>query len=673
MHKIAAALLSSLVATASAATLKSREEIVAAFDAGLVDTCADAPEITQSNSNGRKIFFVSARLRWKDEGVCSDIEAGGQLYVLERVSDGYRPIERFGTSDGTIGGYVFSHSISNDESHGRYTWLGITREYSGTGHFADSGLYRLKDDGSLEKVAVPFPKALLEPYWPANGAAESVVLGFADDTISFNAGSDRLSPYGRMTIQQHADGLTLVAEPHSVQVPSESRRFNELGVAAYRESRFEAAIEYYLHAIKWQNVNAEAHSNLGLVYLRQKKYDAAIGSSLKVFDLPNAPFGIRASAAYNAGRAFEAKGDRARAAENYARAVQLQPTDERRAAFARMGSPLPAPSSTPLQRAQTDTDKQWIGGRAVPVRSVAQLPGFRLFSPPKDISGQSVADIAPSSGKGYWLATDRGLALVDEDFANTLTQSNVPSQFGNSVLRLIAHDGRLFATVRRGTQSVGIASIDDKLKWTWIADVPGVDDIHFARSRLWYSGSASIGWVDAMTRTVNSVATLGKVSWQLAAADDEAWFTLYNGGIAHVDARATPAIVERFDASRGLRLEHTVAIEIDDARVWVSHGDFDEQTGGLSVVDRKTGAMTKMTATINNIPLGGQQLLRDGRYLYAGNDHGQLVELDISNEEGTLYTCSAVWPGCRIRRMVTIGQHVWLVLLPAGVARFDRH
>jgi hypothetical protein len=335
------------VSTAAAAPLKSRQEISAPRSAD-ASTCYDTPTLTEAQKGGWKLVFVSATARWKENGSCTRDSAGEHLAVYEEVGDGYRELKSVEFSDGggTTAPVLFTVSVTGDSKQPPETLLAIELHYSGTGNFVDYQLYRLSRSGDPQPVPVTSPATLIQPRLHDGQGIVGPGYDFADDRISFgmsimNPGESNRFPsggsaFGTMKLVPAKEGLELVPEPQSLQLPSESSRLNQLGLAAYQQKRYDDAVEYYRQAMRWHRLNHEAKSNLALAYLRLKQPTRAIEVATEVLQTTDAPVAIRAASAYNLGLAYESIGERQRATELYVTALQLQPSQARRDAVERM-------------------------------------------------------------------------------------------------------------------------------------------------------------------------------------------------------------------------------------------------------------------------------------------------------------------------------------------------
>lgn len=86
--------------------------------------------------------------------------------------------------------------------------------------------------------------------------------------------------------------------------------------------RLEDAVRYYQEAIRLKKDYSEAYNNLGTVYMRQKRWDDAIAMFQKA--LENLYYATPEMAYYNLARAYEEKGDEAKAVEYYETAIELK-------------------------------------------------------------------------------------------------------------------------------------------------------------------------------------------------------------------------------------------------------------------------------------------------------------------------------------------------------------
>jgi hypothetical protein len=342
---VLAVICSQLASAAFGATLLSREEITAAT-AVTEANCRGPTHIAEEQKLGRTLAFVKVTQFYEDNNACTEDEDVDWIAIYERIGDQYRFLRKASaTSIRFIEHRLVSQRVSTDPDQPPETLVVIEWHQEGSGNFVDYELYRLGTD-ALEPVEIQRPAMILSKHLAKGQRVGNEGLDFADDRIVFsmsivNPGESTRhatggSAQGEMKLLRGPTGLKLIPVPESLQLPHESNRLNALGIAAYREKRFDAAANYYRQALRWNPRNYEAQSNLALVHLRQNNLTEAIRISSDVLNAPDAPTAIQASAAYNVGRAYEAMGERDRAIEFYSTAVRLQDTPERRAAIERL-------------------------------------------------------------------------------------------------------------------------------------------------------------------------------------------------------------------------------------------------------------------------------------------------------------------------------------------------
>lgn len=311
--------------------------------------CYDTP-LYDLQGRERSVFaFVTTTIRPRVNGVCRDWVDGDELAIYIKYGDRYREITVI-RGEGILSPKLFVYSGTASKPMPQQVLLGVETEYSGTGNMREYQLFRVTTNSTNDVVLEPIPiTSAAEVISSRLGKGQGVVgpgYGFEDNRITFGMsitnGSESTrfptggSAYGDMMLVPAAKGFTLVPDPDSLQLPSESNRLNDLALAAYRAGKYDEALEQYRRALDWDHRNYDAAANLGLLYMRRKEWNAAIEISTRVIESQYASRAIRASAAYNAGRAFEAVGDSRRAAASYRMAIEFQDSPERRAALARL-------------------------------------------------------------------------------------------------------------------------------------------------------------------------------------------------------------------------------------------------------------------------------------------------------------------------------------------------
>ncbi len=94
------------------------------------------------------------------------------------------------------------------------------------------------------------------------------------------------------------------------------------GIELYREGQLAEAQRQLEEALKLDKSNSWVYYNLGLIYLEQRNYDPAIDSFRAALDGNLKPSWIEVWAHIKIGNAYDAKGDRARATNEYNKAVE---------------------------------------------------------------------------------------------------------------------------------------------------------------------------------------------------------------------------------------------------------------------------------------------------------------------------------------------------------------
>ncbi|HET7811624.1 MAG TPA: tetratricopeptide repeat protein [Steroidobacteraceae bacterium] len=308
--------------------------------------CYDAPRYSETGKSSWAIAFVATTTRAYIKGVCQDHIEGEELAIYRIYDQRYREIKVIRAGDGTLTPTLIRYNGTATNPMPEVVLLGIENSLSGTGNFREYELYRIADDDTLVPIPITSAAELLTPRL-AKGQGivgpgyvfEDFHVGFGmsitngNESVRFPEGG---SAYGDMILVRGVSGLTLAPDPESLQMPSDSNRLNQLALTAYRAEKYDEALDYYRQALDRDRRNHEAAANLGLLYIRRKEWNAAIEISTRVAETRDASRAIRASAAYNAGRAFEYSGDSRRARAWYRRSIAFQDTPERRAALARV-------------------------------------------------------------------------------------------------------------------------------------------------------------------------------------------------------------------------------------------------------------------------------------------------------------------------------------------------
>ncbi|MBA3320667.1 MAG: tetratricopeptide repeat protein [Pyrinomonadaceae bacterium] len=94
------------------------------------------------------------------------------------------------------------------------------------------------------------------------------------------------------------------------------------GIELYREGQLAEAQRQLEEALKLDKSNSWVYYNLGLIYLEQRNYDPAIDSFKAALDGNLKPSWIEVWARIKMGNAYDAKGDRTRATNEYNKAVE---------------------------------------------------------------------------------------------------------------------------------------------------------------------------------------------------------------------------------------------------------------------------------------------------------------------------------------------------------------
>jgi aminopeptidase N len=94
------------------------------------------------------------------------------------------------------------------------------------------------------------------------------------------------------------------------------------GIELYREGQYAEAQRQLEEALKLDKSNSWVYYNLGLIYLEQRNYDPALDNFQAALDGNLKPSWIEAWAHIKRGNAYDSKGDRARATNEYNKAVE---------------------------------------------------------------------------------------------------------------------------------------------------------------------------------------------------------------------------------------------------------------------------------------------------------------------------------------------------------------
>ncbi len=120
--------------------------------------------------------------------------------------------------------------------------------------------------------------------------------------------------------------LEVIIDPnHKVLHTSDELRVSIVarrGLELFREGQYLEAQRQLEEALKLDKSNSWVYYNLGLIYLEQRNYDPAIDNFKAALTGNLRPSWIEAWAHIKMGNAYDAKGDRARAVNEYKKAVE---------------------------------------------------------------------------------------------------------------------------------------------------------------------------------------------------------------------------------------------------------------------------------------------------------------------------------------------------------------
>jgi aminopeptidase N len=94
------------------------------------------------------------------------------------------------------------------------------------------------------------------------------------------------------------------------------------GIELYREGQYAEAQRQLEEALKLDKSNSWVYYNLGLIYLEQRNYDPALDNFQAALDGNRKPSWIEVWAHIKRGNAYDSKGDRARATNEYNKAIE---------------------------------------------------------------------------------------------------------------------------------------------------------------------------------------------------------------------------------------------------------------------------------------------------------------------------------------------------------------
>ncbi|HYE13315.1 MAG TPA: M1 family aminopeptidase [Pyrinomonadaceae bacterium] len=122
--------------------------------------------------------------------------------------------------------------------------------------------------------------------------------------------------------------IEIIVDPHNRLLrTSEELRVSVVarrGLELFREGQYIEAQRQLEEALKMDKSNSWVYYNLGLIYLEQRNYDPAIDNFKAALDGNLRPAWIEAWAHIKMGNAYDAKGDRARAVNEYKKAVESE-------------------------------------------------------------------------------------------------------------------------------------------------------------------------------------------------------------------------------------------------------------------------------------------------------------------------------------------------------------
>jgi len=154
-------------------------------------------------------------------------------------------------------------------------------------------------------------------------------------------------PYAWKKSYQDPD---MLASMLSERQPSLSNNYNEKGLNLYNEGNYDKAVLQFENAFYYDALNYKAILNYGLALFKVGKYDKSLEYSLLFLNnvapaIKNTPVkpvsrNTYASAAYNAGMAYEAKGDLRKALDYFTQAISYENNPARQTAYGRVKNKL---------------------------------------------------------------------------------------------------------------------------------------------------------------------------------------------------------------------------------------------------------------------------------------------------------------------------------------------
>lgn len=289
-------------------------------------------------------YTISTKQKYEGEETCSIYATSSQLvYFFRKEADKYKLISKLDGGDGHFSLIELINFYA--ENNGESTPVIVTTfTISGSGNFTKLSAYSVNDDGFI-KIESNFKEKIIPlhkgqgvwkgPFYRVEGG------GLYENGSIWNEGDGNCCPTGgqfevKIKLLKDADEYIFMYDKSSLIAPSESARYNQAGLKAYKNKDYRKAVTNFQSSIKYDKNNAEALSNLSLAYYRNGQNAEALKSALLVLSNDRASHSHRASALFNAARASEGLGDLVSALEYYTASSKLKPSTYKAQAIERL-------------------------------------------------------------------------------------------------------------------------------------------------------------------------------------------------------------------------------------------------------------------------------------------------------------------------------------------------
>lgn len=133
----------------------------------------------------------------------------------------------------------------------------------------------------------------------------------------------------------------------------------------------------------------------------------------------------------------------------------------------------------------------------------------------------------------------------------------------------------------------------------------------------------------------------------------------------------------RYDVKDGLSHSYCFRLATEGKKLWVSHWDEDR---GLSMLDFTTNQWSVVKQNAEGLPLGGRDLVFDGKFLWIGQSGG-VVKLNPETNEAVLYSAKQYdLPGYWVSGIAANDDSVWVAITEvsdncrkSGIIRFKKN